>query len=343
MNPSNYKILVTGGTGYIGSHTSVKLLQEGFSIVLIDNLSNSSINVLDRIKELTNINFDFIEGDIRDKRLLRRIFKEHNFDAVIHLAGLKAVGESEEKPLNYFENNISGSIVLLNEMDRANVNCLVFSSSATVYGEPTETKCNEDSQLCPKNIYGQTKLIIEEILTSLKKIQPKWKIVNLRYFNPIGAHPSGLIGEDPNGEPNNLMPYISQVAIGKRDKLFIFGDDYNTTDGSGKRDYIHIQDLADGHIAALKKLLQGSPLKININLGTGKSYSVFEVINAFEKASSKKIPFEIITRREGDVGEIYADITYANDNLGWSPKFDINDMCKDAWRWQSKNPNGYNE
>ena len=343
MNSSNYKILVTGGSGYIGSHTSVKLLQEGFSIVILDNLSNSSKIVLKRIKELTNLNFDFIEGDIRDKSLLRKIFKKYKFDAVIHFAGLKAVRESEEKPLNYFENNISGSIVLLNEMDRANVNCLVFSSSATVYGEPKVPKCNENNPLCPKNIYGQTKLIIEEILTSLKKIQPKWKIVNLRYFNPIGAHPSGLIGEDPNGEPNNLMPYISQVAIGKRNKLFIFGDDYNTNDGSGKRDYIHIQDLADGHIAALKKLLQGVHLKININLGTGKSYSVFEVINAFEKASSKRIPFEIISRRKGDISEIYADTSYAKNNLDWSPKFDINDMCKDAWRWQSKNPNGYSK
>jgi len=342
MNSSNYKILVTGGTGYIGSHTSVKLLHEGFSIVLIDNLSNSSIKVLNRIKELTNINFDFIEGDIRDKRLLKRIFKQYKFDGVIHFAGLKAVGESEERPLTYFENNVNGSIALLNEMDCADVNCLVFSSSATVYGEPILPKCDEETELSPKNIYGQTKLIVEDILTSLKKIQPKWKIVNLRYFNPIGAHPSGLIGEDPSGQPNNLLPYISQVAIGKREKLFIFGDDYNTTDGSGRRDYIHIQDLADGHIAALKKLLQGSPLKININLGTGKSYSVFEVINAFEKASSKRIPYEIISRRKGDIGEIYADITYANNNLGWSPKFDINDMCKDAWRWQSMNPNGYN-
>ena len=266
MNSSNYKILVTGGTGYIGSHTSVKLLHEGFSIVLIDNLSNSSIKVLNRIKELTNINFDFIEGDIRDKRLLKRIFKQYKFDGVIHFAGLKAVGESEERPLTYFENNVNGSIALLNEMDCADVNCLVFSSSATVYGEPILPKCDEETELSPKNIYGQTKLIVEDILTSLKKIQPKWKIVNLRYFNPIGAHPSGLIGEDPSGQPNNLLPYISQVAIGKREKLFIFGDDYNTTDGSGRRDYIHIQDLADGHIAALKKLLQGSPLKININL-----------------------------------------------------------------------------
>tara|TARA_Y100001978_G_scaffold81061_1_gene72564 strand:- start:534 stop:1565 length:1032 start_codon:yes stop_codon:yes gene_type:complete len=343
MNLNNYKILVTGGTGYIGSHTSVKLLQEGFSIVLIDNLSNSSIYVLNRIRELSKANFDFIEGDIRDKTLLKRIFKEHKFDAVIHLAGLKAVGESEREPLNYFENNVGGSLALLNEMNSANVNCLVFSSSATVYGEPIVPKCNEQTELSPKNIYGQTKLIVEDILISLKKIQPKWKIVNLRYFNPIGAHPSGLIGEDPSGEPNNLLPYISQVAIGKRDKLFIFGDDYNTNDGSGRRDYIHIQDLADGHIAALKKLLQGYPLKININLGTGKSYSVFEVIDAFEKASSKRIPFEIISRRKGDISEIYADNSYAKNNLDWSPKFDINDMCKDAWRWQSKNPNGYSK
>ena len=335
------KILVTGGAGYIGSHTSVKLLQEGYFVVILDNLSNSSINVISRIKELTNQNFDFIKCDIRDKESLRKIFKKYHFDAVLHFAGLKAVGESEKNPLNYFENNVGGSLALLHEMDFAKVNCLVFSSSATVYGDPKEPKCDENANLSPKNIYGKTKLIVEIILSNLKKKHPKWKIINLRYFNPIGAHPSGLIGEDPVEHPYNLMPIISQVAVGKRDKVFIFGNDYNTPDGTCKRDYIHVQDLADGHIAALKKLLDNHPIKMNINLGTGKSYSVFEVIKAFEKASSKKIPFQITSRRKGDIGEIYADSNYAKENLDWNPRFDLHDMCKDSWEWQSKNPDGF--
>tara|TARA_Y100001978_G_C23673163_1_gene424936 strand:+ start:73 stop:1104 length:1032 start_codon:yes stop_codon:yes gene_type:complete len=343
MKTNKKKILVTGGTGYIGSHTSVKLLQENYSIVILDNLSNSSIKVISKIEELSNNKFDFIKGDIRDKELLRKIFKLHKIDGVIHFAGLKAVKESEEDPLNYFENNVSGSLALLREMDYANVHSLVFSSSATVYGDPIDPKCDENTILSPTNIYGKTKLIIEETLASLKKIQPKWQIINLRYFNPIGAHPSGLIGESPCGKPNNLMPYISEVAIGRRDKVFIYGNDYNTTDGTGKRDYIHVQDLADGHIAALKKIFNNSNLRMNINLGTGKSYSVFEVLKAFEEASSIKIPYQITSRRKGDVGEVYADITYAKNNLDWNPKFDINDMCKDTWRWQSKNPNGFNK
>lgn len=337
----NKKILVTGGAGYIGSHTVVQLLEAGFSVVIFDNLSNSSRVVIDRIFTLTGKQVDFVEGDIRDRMTLRHTLENHSISAVIHFAGLKAVGESEAEPLKYYDNNVSGSLVLFEEMMRAGVHTLVFSSSATVYGDPGYSQYREDTPLAPINVYGRTKLMVEDILRDLKKAHPAWRIALLRYFNPVGAHMSGLIGEDPAGIPNNLMPFVAQVAVGKRQKLSVYGGDYPTPDGTGLRDYIHVEDLAAGHLAALNKLSDHEGSLITVNLGTGRPNSVLEMVAAFEKASGKPIPFEIVARRAGDLSEYYAEPTLAKQLLGWEAKLGIDKMCEDTWRWQVNNPNGY--
>jgi UDP-glucose 4-epimerase len=333
-------ILVTGGTGYIGSHTVVQLLNAGNRVVILDNLCNSKKGVLQRIENLTQKSPHFIEGDIRDREILRSFFEQYPCDAVIHFAGLKAVGESEAAPLRYFDNNVSGSITLFEEMLKANVHTLVFSSSATVYGNPDEVCYSENTPLKPVNVYGQTKLMVEDILRSLKKSKPELQIALLRYFNPVGAHESGLMGEDPFGVPNNLMPFISQVSIGARSKLIVYGNDYPTPDGTGLRDYIHVEDLSAGHLAALNHLNPGNSL-ITVNLGTGRPYSVLEVIQSFEKASGKSIPYEIVGRRPGDLAEYYADPSLAKKILGWEAKLNIERICTDSWRWQKNNPRGY--
>ena len=334
------KVLVAGGAGYIGSHTVVQLLEAGFSVVVFDNLSNSSRAVIDRIFKLTGKELDFVEGDIRDRSAIRNTFQDHSIGAVMHFAGLKAVGESESEPLKYYDNNVSGSIVLFEEMMRAGVHTIVFSSSATVYGDPGYSQYREDTPLAPVNVYGRTKLMVEDILRDLKKSEPSWRIALLRYFNPVGAHKSGLIGENPAGIPNNLMPFISQVAVGKRQKLSVFGNDYPTPDGTGLRDYIHVEDLAAGHLAALSALGNAASL-VAVNLGTGRPYSVLEMINAFEKASGKHVPYELVRRRAGDLAEYYAAPSLAKDILGWEARYDIDRMCEDTWRWQVNNPNGY--
>jgi UDP-glucose 4-epimerase len=337
----NKKILVTGGAGYIGSHTVVQLLKAGFSVVVFDNLSNSSRVVIDRIFTLTGKQVDFVEGDIRDRMSLRHSLQDRSISAVIHFAGLKAVGESEAQPLKYYDNNVSGSVILFEEMMRAGVHTLVFSSSATVYGDPGYSQYRENTPVAPINVYGKTKLMVEDILRDLKKAQPSWRIALLRYFNPVGAHVSGLIGEDPAGIPNNLMPYIAQVAVGKRQKLSVFGGDYPTPDGTGLRDYIHVEDLAAGHLAALHKLSEHETSLITVNLGTGRPYSVLEMVSAFEKAAGKPVPFEMVERRPGDLAEYYADPTLAKQLLGWEAKLGIDKMCEDSWRWQLNNPSGY--
>lgn len=334
------KILITGGAGYIGSHTAVKLLNAGVSVVILDNLCNSKLAVIERIQTITGQEVDFIEGDTRDRKLLQKIFQAQSISAVIHFAGLKAVGESEVKPLEYYDNNVAGSIILFEEMAKAGVHTLVFSSSATVYGNPGVVKCREDLPLAPVNVYGKTKLVVEDILRALKKSDSQWRIALLRYFNPVGAHESGLIGEDPCGVPNNLMPFVAQVAIGIREKLYIFGGDYPTNDGTGLRDYIHVEDLAAGHLAALDKLCQDGSL-LTLNLGTGRPYSVLEMVSAFTRVSGRPIPYEVIPRRAGDLAEYYADATLAHELLNWQAKCDIDRMCRDVWRWQSNNPEGY--
>ncbi|MBU3619187.1 UDP-glucose 4-epimerase GalE [Polynucleobacter sp. JS-Fieb-80-E5] len=333
------KILVTGGAGYIGSHTVVQLLNSGKEIVILDNLSNSSLGVIKRIEDLTGRAVEFIEGDIRDRALVRATFEQHTFDSVIHFAGLKAVGESEAFPLKYFDNNVSGSIVLFEEMMLANVNQLIFSSSATVYGNPGSVCYTEETPVSPINVYGRTKLMVEEILRDLQKANPALRIALLRYFNPVGAHESGQIGENPFGKPNNLMPFMTQVAIGAQEKLMVYGNDYPTPDGTGLRDYIHVEDLAAGHLAALKALEQNA--SITVNLGTGKPYSVFDMIKAFEGASGVKIPYEVVARRAGDLSEYYADPTSAKKVLRWEAQLGIDRMCADSWRWQKNNPKGY--
>ncbi len=335
------KVLVTGGAGYIGSHTVVQLLEAGFSVVVFDNLSNSSRAVIDRIFKLTGKQLDFIEGDIRDRSAIRNTFQDHSIVAVIHFAGLKAVGESKAEPLKYYDNNVSGSIVLFEEMMRAGVYTIVFSSSATVYGDPGCSQYREDMPLAPVNVYGRTKLMVEDILRDLKKAQLSWRIALLRYFNPVGAHLSGLIGEDPAGIPNNLMPFIAQVAVGKRKKLSVFGGDYPTPDGTGRRDYIHVEDLAAGHLAALDRVINRDDSLITANLGAGRPYSVLEMVRAFERASGKPVPLEVVDRRIGDLAEYYADPTLAKNVLGWEAQLGIDRMCEDTWRWQNNNPNGY--
>jgi UDP-glucose 4-epimerase len=327
-------ILVTGGLGYIGSHTAVELIDRGFDVVILDNLSNSSESVLGGIEKITGKKPKLYVGDIRDCEILQTIFKAHSIKSVMHFAGLKAVGEGEEKPLLYFDNNVTGSITLFDEMMRAKVKRVIFSSSATVYGEALSVKYHEGMPLNPINVYGKTKFMVEEVLREMKRAHTEIRIAILRYFNPVGAHPSGFIGENPNGTPNNLMPYIADVASGKKEKLFIFGDDYPTPDGTGLRDYIHVKDLALGHIAALNKLEMDSNM-VTVNLGTGKPYSVLDMVLAFEEASAKKIPYEIIARRQGDLAEYYADPAMAEKLLQWKALLDIKTMCEDTWRWQS--------
>lgn len=334
------KVLVTGGAGYIGSITVVQLLKADIEVLVLDNLSNSSKGVINRIEKLTGKKLQFIEGDIRDRDLLRSIFSQHSCNSVIHFAGLKAVGESEKQPLKYFDNNVTGSIVLFEEMVRASIRTLIFSSSATVYGNPGYACYQESTPLSPINTYGRTKLMVEDILRDLKKANPQIQIALLRYFNPVGAHESGDIGEHPFGIPNNLMPFISQVAVGKREKLMIFGGDYLTPDGTGLRDYIHIEDLATGHLAALNALSENNSF-ITVNLGTGRPYSVLDMVHAFENASGVKIPYEIVERRPGDLPEYYADAALAKKVLGWEAKLGIDRMCADSWRWSKNNPNGY--
>lgn len=333
-------VLVTGGAGYIGSHTVLLLLEAGRRVLVLDNLSNSSREALERVAAITGKRAEFVEGDIRDTALLDRLFQEHRIGSVIHFAGLKAVGESVAQPLRYYDCNVSGSLRLLEAMDRAGVRHLVFSSSATVYGDPASVPIREDFPLSATNPYGATKLHIEDMLRDLHRADPRWSVALLRYFNPVGAHESGRIGEDPNGEPNNLMPYVAQVAVGKREQLRVFGDDYDTPDGTGVRDYIHVMDLAEGHLAALDALARDGGL-ITTNLGTGRGYSVLDMVRAFAAASGREVRYQIAERRPGDVASCYADPAHAKKVLGWEAKRGIDAMCADHWRWQSENPNGY--
>lgn len=338
-------ILVTGGAGYIGSHTCVELLKNGFDVIIADNFYNSKPAVLPRIRELGGKDFKFYETDILDREGLTKIFAENDVEAVIHFAGLKAVGESVRLPLKYYQNNITGTIVLCEVMQQAGVKNIVFSSSATVYGAPKKVPlCETDPVdiLTITNPYGRSKLMIEQIFYDLSISDPSWNIALLRYFNPIGAHESGRIGEDPNGIPNNLMPYISQVAVGKLQQLSVFGDDYNTPDGTGVRDYIHVVDLAIGHVRAVE-WLRGKPGIDAINLGTGIGYSVLDIVHAFEKATGKKVPYKIAPRRAGDVATCYSDPSKAKEVLHWAAERGIEKMCEDSWRWQSQNPNGYED
>lgn len=333
-------VLVTGGAGYIGSHTVVELLNEGYEVVVVDNLSNSSAESLNRIHQITGRKPFFYEIDLTNKTALNGVFKEHKIDSVIHFAAYKAVGESVEKPFMYYRNNIDGTLVLFEIMQKHGVKDLVFSSSCTVYGEPETVPITENSPLSAVNPYGRTKLFNEYMLRDFYHADNSLNIALLRYFNPVGAHESGIIGEDPNGIPNNLMPYISQVAVGKLEKLSVFGGDYPTHDGTGIRDYIHVVDLAKGHLKALEKVESNSGLVI-YNLGTGKGSSVLDMVKAFEKASGIDIPYQIVDRRPGDAAAIWADTTKAEKELGWKAELDVLDMCKDTWRWQSNNPNGY--
>lgn len=331
------KIFITGGAGYIGSHTCVELIKKGYEIIVYDNLSNSYLESIHRVEEITKKTIKFIEGDVRDEEAISKAMI--GCEAVIHFSGLKAVGESVEKPLDYYDNNVQGSLCLLKAMKKNELKTIVFSSSATVYGDPQYLPLDEEHPLCTTNPYGATKLMIEDILRDLYRSDNSWKISILRYFNPVGSHHSGLIGEDPNGIPNNLMPFISQVAIGKQESLNIFGDDYDTVDGTGVRDYIHVVDLAIGHIKALESL--DKPQCEAINLGTGNGYSVIEILKAYEKASGRKIPYTIQKRRNGDIASCYANSNKAKELLGWEARFDIDKICEDSWNWQCKNPNGY--
>ncbi|OUQ20154.1 UDP-glucose 4-epimerase GalE [Lachnoclostridium sp. An14] len=337
------KILVTGGAGYIGSHTCLELLNQGHEVVVVDNLCNSCEEALNRVKELTGKDLAFYEADILDKEALNRVFDQEKIDAVIHFAGLKAVGESVAKPLEYYHNNITGTLVLCDVMRSHGVKKIIFSSSATVYGDPAFIPITED---CPKgkitNPYGQTKSMLEQVLTDLHVADPEWNVILLRYFNPVGAHESGRIGEDPTGIPNNLTPYITQVAVGKLKEVNVFGNDYDTPDGTGVRDYIHVMDLAIGHVKALQKFADKPDVYI-YNLGTGRGYSVLEMIQAFSKAVGHDIPYVIKPRRAGDIATCYADATKAKNELGWTAERGIDEMCQDAWRWQSNNPNGYRD
>ena len=336
------KVLVTGGAGYIGSHTSVELLNAGHDVVCIDNFMNSKFESINRVEKITGKKIKFYEGDIRDRAILDKIFTENKIDSVINFAGLKAVGESCQKPLEYYENNIEGLLILMFAMRDHGVKNLVFSSSATVYGKPKSVPIKEDFPLSTSNPYGSTKLFIEYMLKDLYASDKSFNIAILRYFNPVGAHESGLIGEDPKGIPNNLCPYITQVAVGKRAELGVFGNDYNTPDGTGVRDYIHVVDLAKGHVLAVNKLAENPGLLI-VNLGTGRGYSVLEMVKSFEKVTGKPIPYKIMPRRPGDIDECYADTSYAQEIFGFKATKTIDDMCRDAMRWQTMNPNGYDE
>ena len=333
-------ILVTGGAGYIGSHTVLLLLEAGHHVVVLDNLSNSSRESLNRVERLVGKSVEFVEGDIRDANCLDALFSDYDIAAVIHFAGLKAVGESVAMPLSYYDCNVTGSLRLLEAMERAGVHTMVFSSSATVYGDPATVPIREDFPLSSTNPYGASKLHIEDMLRDLYRSNEKWKLALLRYFNPVGAHESGQIGEDPAGIPNNLMPYIAQVAVGKREKLGVFGGDYPTPDGTGVRDYIHVMDLAQGHLAALNALETNGGL-LTVNLGTGRGYSVLEMVAAFSQASGRPVPYEIVERRPGDVASCYADPAHANAVLGWEAQRGIEQMCADHWRWQKQNPEGF--
>lgn len=333
-------VLVTGGAGYIGSHTVIQLLENNKNVVIVDNFSNSNPIVLDRIKQITNKDFKFYEIDTTNQEELEIVFKENKIDSVIHFAAYKAVGESVAKPLEYYTNNIVNTLSVLNLMKKYDVKKFVFSSSATVYGDPHTCPITEDFPLSTTNPYGATKLMIEDMLRDISKADSTFNIAILRYFNPVGAHSSGLIGEDPNDIPNNLMPYVSQVAVGKLEQLSVFGNDYNTPDGTGVRDYIHVVDLANGHLKALDKLDTNCGL-VTYNLGTGNGYSVLDMVKAFSEASGRDVAYKIVDRRPGDVAMCYADPTKANEELGWEAKYGIKEMCEDAWRWQSNNPNGY--
>lgn len=334
------RVLVTGGAGYIGSHACVALLEAGYEVVALDNLSNANAESVARVAEITGTSLALVEGDVRDSAALDALFAGQSIDAVMHFAGLKAVGESVEQPLTYYDNNVHGTLILLDAMARAEVDTFVFSSSATVYGDPASVPIREDFPTGATNPYGRSKLMVEEILADWQVARPDWRIARLRYFNPVGAHPSGRIGEDPSGIPNNLMPFIAQVAVGRRERLSVFGNDYPTPDGTGVRDYIHVQDLAEGHVAALEYLLR-KPGLLTVNLGTGRGVSVLEMIRAFESVSGKRIPFEIVARRPGDVAECWADPTLARSLLDWRAERGLEAMCTDAWRWQSDNPEGY--
>lgn len=333
-------ILVTGGAGYIGSHTCLELLNAGYEIVVIDNLSNSKSESLKRVSELAKKDFKFYNGDLLDEKTVEMVFSENKIDAVIHFAGLKAVNESIEIPLHYYHNNVTGTLILCQIMKKHNVKKLIFSSSANVYGIPKHVPITEDSPLGPINPYGRTKLIIEEILRDLYASDQGWSIAILRYFNPIGSHESGRIGEDPHDIPNNLMPYINQVAIGKREKVNVFGKDYNTHDGTGVRDYIHVVDLAKGHLKAVEMVLKNTGIDA-FNLGTGSGYSVLDLIKSYEKITLQKIPYSVTCRRAGDIDKCYADTTKANKKLGWNATKSLESMCYDAWKWQKNNPEGY--
>ncbi len=337
------KILVAGGAGYIGSHTVIELQGAGYDVVVVDNLSNSSEKSLQRVEKITGKSIPFYKADILDREALNKVFDQEKIDAVIHFAGLKAVGESVEKPWEYYENNIAGTLVLLDVMRKHNVKNIIFSSSATIYGNPAMIPITEE---CPKglctNPYGWTKSMLEQVLTDMHTADPEWNVILLRYFNPIGAHKSGTIGENPNGIPNNLMPYITQVAVGRLKELGVFGDDYDTPDGTGVRDYIHVMDLASGHVSALKKIEEKAGLCI-YNLGTGIGYSVLDIVKNFEEATGIKIPYVIKSRRAGDIATCYSDASKAKRELGWEAKYGIKEMCADSWRWQSNNPNGYED
>ena len=334
------KVLVTGGAGYIGSHAVVELIAAGHEVVILDNLSNAKPEAVRRVSAITQREIPFVQGDIRDRETLRRLFAVHDLDAVMHFAGLKAVGESVEKPLAYYDNNVTGSLTLFEVMREAGCKSIIFSSSATVYGDPASVPIREDFPTSATNPYGRSKLMIEEMLRDLAASDPTWRVVLLRYFNPVGAHESGMIGEDPNGIPNNLVPYIAQVAIGRLPRLRVFGGDWPTRDGTGVRDYIHVVDLARGHVAALAWLGRSRGVGI-FNLGTGRGYSVLEMVRAFAEASGRDIPYEIVGRRPGDIAECYADPSLAERELGWRAERTLAQMCADSWRWQSMNPEGY--
>jgi len=334
------KILVTGGAGYIGSHTCIELIKADYDIVVVDNLCNASLESLKRVESIVDCNIPFHKVDVRDKAALTQVFEQHSIDGVIHFAGLKAVGESVEKPIEYYDTNVGGTFILAKVMRDFNCKTFIFSSSATVYGDPHTVPIKEDFPLSVTSPYGRSKLMIEEFLHDVFVADNSWHIALLRYFNPIGAHKSGLIGEDPNDIPNNLIPYISQVAVGKLEKLSIFGGDYDTADGTGVRDYIHVVDLAKGHVKALQAL-KDNPQVLTVNLGTGNGCSVLDMVKAFERASGKDVPYQIVERRPGDIAACYADPSYAKAKLHWKAEYKLDEMCEDTWRWQSKNPNGY--
>jgi UDP-glucose 4-epimerase len=334
------KILVTGGAGYIGSHTCIELIKAGYEVVVVDNLCNSSLESLKRVESLVDCNIPFYKVDVRDKVALTEVFEQYLIDGVIHFAGLKSVGESLEKPIEYYDTNVGGTFILADVMRKFGCKMFVFSSSATIYGDPHTLPIKENFPLSVTNPYGRSKLLIEEFFGDVFFADDNWHIALLRYFNPIGAHKSGLIGEDPNDIPNNLLPYISQVAVGKLEKLSVFGGDFDTPDGTGVRDYIHVVDIAKGHVKALQAL-ENKPQLLTVNLGTGNGYSVLDMVKAFERASGKDVPYQIVDRRHGDIAACYADPAYALEKLKWSAEYELDEMCEDTWRWQSQNPDGY--